>query len=220
MCVQYGQVKNYRCRTNLGNTSSINAHRSLLLTAAAAQGNTTYALATQQYELCASSMGRGDCARRARKVHPTAAQSLPPPSLPLLLIVRVSTRRNIDFTMKFATADDYDGVKKEKKMPRTAAPVVVAVVPCVSSGKRGPHICGTRCIRVAIWTPARRRIPKRDRSETIERDLNYVRVFGYGRANTRTRYIDNVHTEYVCVFASYYYYCYYYIIVVVVVVFL
>lgn len=56
---------NYRCRTNLGNTSSINAHRSLLLTASAAaavaaQGNTTtYALATQQYKLCASSMGRG-----------------------------------------------------------------------------------------------------------------------------------------------------------------
>lgn len=101
---------NYRCRTNLGSTSSINAHRSLLLltTAAAVQGNTTYALTTQQYELCASSMGRGNRGgRRARKVHPAATQSLLPPrptttSLPLLLIVRVSTRRDIDFTIKFA----------------------------------------------------------------------------------------------------------------------
>jgi len=61
-------IQLYRCRTNLGNTSSsINAHRSLLLltttakaAVAAARGNTTYALATQQYELCASSMGRGE----------------------------------------------------------------------------------------------------------------------------------------------------------------
>jgi len=61
----------------------------------------------------------GGPTRRARKVHPTAAQSLLlllPSSLPLLLlIVRVSTRRNIDFTMKFADNDDGGGVKRNGK---------------------------------------------------------------------------------------------------------
>jgi hypothetical protein len=66
-------------------------------------------------------MGRGDTTGRARKVHPTAAQSLPPPQplLLLLLIVRVSTRRNIDFTMKFAADDGVNEKKKNNKIRKS-----------------------------------------------------------------------------------------------------
>lgn len=61
-------------------------------------------------------MGRGALlTRRVRKVHPTAAQSLLPLLL-MLLIVRVSTRLNIDFTMKFA--ENYGVNKKEENSRR------------------------------------------------------------------------------------------------------
>lgn len=61
-------------------------------------------------------MGRGDrggpvSSGRGKYTPPPPQSLLPSPPLPLppLLIVRVSTRRNIDFTMKFANDDDNGG---------------------------------------------------------------------------------------------------------------
>lgn len=130
-------------------------------------------------------MGRGDrggpvSSGRGKYTPPPPQSLLPSPPLPLppLLIVRVSTRRNIDFTMKFANDDDNGGGDGSGGVACKGGSKILGLPRCVggTAGKRGvpgekSWTTRTLCMRRACPSPR----PDRNENTGITCDL-YIRA--------------------------------------------